>query len=97
MTISRFDPAPRGLLRAFLDVRQNWYPGEIHSLTGYDQAEYEALKLRSAELNAEEVHAMLGQAANTLLGLPTTSEQACVECIGSDWRQQLRAFLDAGR
>ena len=94
MTTFRCDHALPGLLSAFLDVRQNWYPGEIDTLTGYEQAEYEVLQTGNERPSDEDVVLMLRQAANTLMGLPTSSDQACAEHIGNDWLPELRDFLD---
>jgi len=87
---------PDQLLDAFLDPRQNWHPGEIGTLTGYDESEYVALKSRAVTegyMISSEENSMLMQAANTLLGLPTTSHEACEQFCGSDWIASLRRYL----
>ena len=94
MTISHFDKPPPGLLSAFLDIRQNWHPGEVGTLTGYDQSEYEELGNSREKSDDSEATAMLRQAANALLGYPSTSIEACTEHLGANWADQLRVFLD---
>ena len=96
MTIFHFEPGPHKLLDAFLDPRQNWSPGEIQTLTGYDQTEFNELRSRvSTQVHSlsSEDGPMLRQAANTLLGLPTTSHEACKEFLGSSWVESLRRYL----
>ena len=95
MTTYRCDPPPR-LIDAFLDRRHNWHPGEIQTLTGYEEHEFEQLNGKQAAGSytaSDNEFEMLRQAANTLLALPTTSRVACEQYLGSDWASVLRNFL----
>ena len=62
-------------------------------LTGYDQAEYEALKIGLERISGDVATLMLRQAANILLGYPSISVEACAEHLGFEWRARLSMFL----
>ncbi len=73
-----------------------WWDGELQTVTGFCRTEYEELRARlcDPEFTPSSVDKrMLHQAANNLLGYPGISTAATEAKLGSDWRDQLEEFM----
>ena len=76
--------------------QDEWWDGELQTITGFGRNEYEKLKMRlenSDFIPSSIDKQMLRQAANNLLGYPGISTAATEAYLGDSWRDQVDEFM----
>ena len=79
-----------------LSDQDEWWDGELQTITGYYRCEYEELNLRmeQSEFVVSSVDKyMLHQAAANVLGYPGISTTAVESKLGENWRDQVEEFI----
>lgn len=76
--------------------QDEWWDGELETITGFNRAEYQALLSRLTASEGRMSAAdklMLHQAANNLLGYPGMSTTHVAEYLGPSWQAQMTDFM----
>jgi hypothetical protein len=85
------------MISDFLADEDDWWNGELQTLTGFTRADYEALAARNGPgvIPSEADCSMLHAAANNLLGFPGISTVHCENELGEGWREIVKRFLQS--
>jgi hypothetical protein len=87
--------AANAMIADLLADEDDWWHGELQTLTGSTRADYKALAARIGPgyIPSQADCSMLHAAANNLLGYPGISTLHCENALGEGWREVVKRFL----